>query len=43
MSDQLSRVRVRGNDPDQRLQLGDYLRREGFEVAAVKDGAGMDA
>lgn len=43
MPDQPIKILVVDDDADIRLLLGDYLRREGYEVAAVEDGTTMDA
>lgn len=43
MADQATRILVVDDDADLRRLLGDYLRREGFEVDTVEDGAAMDA
>ncbi len=43
MATQPSRILVVDDDADLRLLLSDYLRREGYEVSAVEDGAAMHA
>jgi two-component system phosphate regulon response regulator OmpR len=43
MADQATRILVVDDDADLRRLLGDYLRREGFEVDLVEDGSTMDA
>jgi len=43
MSDQSTRILVVDDDADLRRLLGDYLRREGFDVDTVEDGVAMDA
>lgn len=43
MTDQATRILVVDDDADLRGLLADYLRREGFTVETVEDGAAMDA
>jgi two-component system phosphate regulon response regulator OmpR len=43
MADQPTRILVVDDDADLRDLLTDYLRREGYEVAGVEDGAAMDS
>jgi DNA-binding response OmpR family regulator len=43
MAEQPTRILVVDDDADLRSLLTDYLRREGYEVAGVEDGVGMDA
>jgi len=43
MADRPISILVVDDDADLRRLLGAYLSREGFEVAGVEDGAGMDA
>jgi two-component system phosphate regulon response regulator OmpR len=43
MATRPSRILVVDDDADLRLLLSDYLRREGYEVSAVEDGAAMHA
>lgn len=43
MSDAATRILVVDDDSALRALLGDYLAREGFEVASAEDGVAMDA
>jgi len=43
MAEQATRILVVDDDADLRHLLSDYLRREGYDVAGVENGAAMDA